>query len=94
MVWIVLQTKVLWISAAPTIWLLAQQHSSTVCVIKCPGSILLLDMLIRSTTWLYRGDLRGCLEDIRSRKATDIGNLWDHSLMVAMQVNCSHQAAI
>ena len=38
-------------------------------VIKCPGSTLLVDMLIRSTT---------CLEDIRNRKAADIGKIFGH----------------
>ena len=33
---------VLWISAAPNIWILAELHSSTVRMIKCPGSTLLV----------------------------------------------------
>ena len=41
---------VLWISGEPTIWLLAEQDSSTVRVIKCPS------------TCLSRGDLEVALK--------------------------------
>ena len=47
---------------APIIWLLAEHHPSTVRVIKCPGSTLLVDTLIRSITWLCRGDLEVALK--------------------------------
>ena len=68
---------VLWISAAPTIWLLAQQHSCAVRVIvSCqhPSGrhANQIDHLAISRR------LRGCLEDIRDRKVADIGNLRDH----------------
>ena len=56
---------VLCISAALIIWLLAEQHSSTVHVIKCPGSTLLYANRIDHLAISKR--FRGCLEDIRGR---------------------------
>ena len=51
---------ILWISVAPISWLLAEQHSSTVRVIKY--STLLADSLTRSITWLSRGELEVALK--------------------------------
>ena len=69
------------ISAGPTIWLLADQHASTVIsVLAAPSGRYAnqIDHLAISRRF------RGCLEDIRNRKVADIGNLRDHYLIDAM----------
>ena len=71
------------ISAVPTIWLFAEQHSSTVRVIvswQHPSGrhANQIDHLAISRRF------RSCLEDIRNRKAADISKLRDHYLIIAM----------
>ena len=78
---------VLWISAAPIIWLLAEQHSCTVRVIKCPGSNLLVDTLTRSITWLSRGALEVALKIYRYRYIDNIE-------LPYFQNQCSHQSDV
>ena len=50
------------------IWLLAEQHSSTVREIKCPGSTLLVDTLTRSINWLSLGDLEVALKTFVTKR--------------------------